>query len=120
MQRAGTVMEMKNTVSVAMCTFNGESYLQEQLASICRQTVLPDELVVCDDASTDATVRILTQFKETCGFPVRVFVNETNQGVCMNFARAISHCSGDLIVLADQDDIWQADKIEIMRHVFQQ
>lgn len=100
------------TISVAMCTYNGEAYLREQLDSILAQTVPPDELIVCDDASTDGTVGILCSFKEICSFPVTIIVNKHTVGVCKNFENAIGHCSGDIIILADQDDVWLPFKIE--------
>jgi glycosyltransferase involved in cell wall biosynthesis len=98
-------------LSVALCTFNGERFLSEQLASIAAQTRLPDELVVCDDVSSDRSTAIVREFAEKTRFPVRVEVNETNLGSTRNFARAIELCSGDIIVLADQDDVWLPHKL---------
>jgi glycosyltransferase involved in cell wall biosynthesis len=106
------------TISIAMCTYNGETFLSEQLESILAQTVLPDELIVCDDASIDATVDVLRTFKEKSPFPVTIIVNKSTAGVCKNFENAIGHCSGDVIVFADQDDIWQPFKIESMIAAF--
>jgi glycosyltransferase involved in cell wall biosynthesis len=63
----------KVMLSVAMCTYNGELYLQQQLLSIAKQTRLPDELVVCDDGSTDATLQILDEFQEMVPFPVKIY-----------------------------------------------
>ena len=54
--------------SIAMCTYNGGAYLQEQLESIKAQTRMPDELIICDDASSDDTVKIAT--KVCCGMPL--------------------------------------------------
>ncbi len=56
-------------LSIGMCTYNGARYLQEQLASIAAQTRLPDELVVCDDCSSDGTRAILEEFKARVTFP---------------------------------------------------
>ncbi len=56
------------TLSVALCTFNGESYLLDQLESIARQTRLPDELVVCDDRSEDGTFAVIDRFAHRVGF----------------------------------------------------
>ncbi len=102
-----------------MCTYNGEAYLKEQLESILAQTVLPSELVICDDCSKDRTLEILYAFKEKCNFHVRIIANSNNFGVNKNFENAIASCSGDLIVLADQDDIWQHTKIEEINSAFQ-
>lgn len=99
-------------ISVAMCTYNGERFLAPQLASILRQTRLPDELVVCDDRSTDTTVDLLRTFASAAPFPVRVVLNERNLGSTRNFEQAIAACRGSLIALSDQDDVWHAQRLE--------
>ena len=88
-------------VSVALCTYNGAQYLKEQLESIASQTVLPYELVVCDDCSSDDTVAILKVFAGRVSFLVRVVVNREKLGSTKNFEQAIRLCEGDLIVLSD-------------------
>lgn len=98
-------------ISVALCTYNGERFLADQLASIGGQTRPPDELVACDDASTDGTAAVVRAFAATAPFPVRVEVNPANLGTTPNFARAIGLCSGDVIALADQDDVWLPHKL---------
>jgi glycosyltransferase involved in cell wall biosynthesis len=95
-----------------MCTYNGGPYLREQLDSIAAQTHLPDELVVCDDDSTDRTVAILQEFAATAPFPVRVYINPKNLGTAKNFERAIGLATGEVIALADQDDVWYPHKLE--------
>lgn len=108
-----------DTISVAMCTYNGEAFLKEQLESILAQTVSPTEFVVCDDCSTDRTLEILYSFREACDFPVKIIVNTRNFGINKNFENAIAHCTGDIIALADQDDIWKPTKIEEIISAFQ-
>lgn len=95
-----------------MCTYNGAQYLQEQLNSIVAQNRLPDELVVCDDCSTDSTLQILERFQKTAPFSVRIYRNETNLGPTKNFEKVISLCKGDIIALSDQDDVWMPLKLE--------
>ena len=95
-----------------MCTFNGERFLSGQLASIAKQTRLPDELVVCDDRSTDGTVAMVREFAASATYPVRIFENAHNLGAAANFERAIRLCDGDLIALADQDDLWYPNRLE--------
>jgi glycosyltransferase involved in cell wall biosynthesis len=95
-----------------MCTYNGESYLREQLASIAEQTRLPNELIVCDDGSADATLQILGEFRKTAPFPVKFFHNKVNFGPTKNFEEAIALCSGDIIALSDQDDVWMPNKLK--------
>ena len=99
------------TVSVAMCTYNGAVHVSTQLDSIAGQDRLPDELVVCDDRSTDATVEILRRFTERAPFPVRIVVNETNLGSSRNFEQAIRLARGEVILLCDQDDCWRPNKV---------
>ncbi len=98
-------------ISVALCAYNGSCYLREQLDSIAAQTRLPDELVICDDHSCDETPKILEAFAARAPFPVRVYVNERNLGSTANFGRAIELCTGDVIALSDQDDMWQEQKL---------
>jgi glycosyltransferase involved in cell wall biosynthesis len=107
-------------LSIALCTYNGGKYLRQQLDSILKQTCLPDEVVVCDDCSTDATSAILEYFEKIAPFTVRIHCNQTNLGPTGNFAKAISLCQGDWIFLCDQDDHWLPNKIELStRKLFQ-
>lgn len=109
----------KLSISVAMCTYNGSAFLSEQLASIAAQTRLPDEVVVCDDGSTDSTPDIVADFARTVPFPVRWIRNEVNLGSTKNFEKAIGLCAGDLIALSDQDDIWMPEKLARQAELFE-
>lgn len=95
-----------------MCTYNGSRFLREQLATIASQTRPPDEMVVCDDGSSDASLEILGEFSRRVPFPVRVYVSDTNLGSTKNFEKAIALAEGDVIALADQDDAWYPNKLE--------
>lgn len=97
--------------SVAMCTYNGAAYVQEQLDSLTRQTRVPDELVVYDDASADDTAKIIERFARDAPFPVKLHINKNNVGSTKNFEQAISSCTGEVIALADQDDVWLPPKL---------
>jgi glycosyltransferase involved in cell wall biosynthesis len=105
-------------ISVAMCTYNGASFLPEQLESIATQNRLPDELIICDDHSSDETRDILNDFAAQASFPVRLVFNEENIGTVNNFEQSISLCKGDVIVLADQDDVWYPHKLMRFDTVF--
>jgi glycosyltransferase involved in cell wall biosynthesis len=105
-------------ISVAMCTFNGARYLREQLDSIAAQTRPPDELVICDDGSMDATREVVADFAATVSFPARFYVNEQNLGSTKNFERAIGLCTGDIIALSDQDDVWLPEKLRRIEACF--
>lgn len=100
-------------VSVALCTYNGERYLREQLDSIVRQIRMPDEVVIGDDGSTDGTLAVVANWiRSSPGPEVRVLERSSEaRGVANNFQRTIEACRGDLIVLSDQDDRWKPDRV---------
>jgi glycosyltransferase involved in cell wall biosynthesis len=95
-----------------MCTYNGAQFLQEQLDSIARQTLLPDELIVCDDGSSDSTLELLEEFARRSQVAVHIHRNQQRLGFAQNFARCIELCQCDVIVLTDQDDRWSATRLE--------
>ncbi|HKP47718.1 MAG TPA: glycosyltransferase family 2 protein [Pyrinomonadaceae bacterium] len=97
--------------SVAMCTYNGSHFVAEQLQSLAAQTRKPDELIICDDGSTDDTVSIIRNFATEAPFTVQLTVNQRNLGSTKNFEQAIGLCTGDLIALCDQDDVWLEQKL---------
>jgi len=105
-------------LSIAMCTCNGEAHVEEQLNSIAAQKLLPDELIVCDDVSTDGTLRVLDAFARNSPFPVRIYSNAANVGSNENFEKAILLCTGDIIALADQDDFWLPEKLSRIVEAF--
>ena len=104
------------TVSVCMGIYNGEKYIEEQLDSILRQTRRAEEVILCDDCSTDRTVEIVRLFieKHGLGESWRLCCNKENRGYPGNFYYAMSLCAGDVVFLADQDDIWAETKLERM------
>jgi len=100
-------------VSIAMATFNGEKYLREQLDSLAAQTILPYELVVTDDGSTDRTLEIVEAFSMSTNILVKVYQNGERLGPAENFLKAASLCSADFVAFCDQDDVWIKSKLEI-------
>lgn len=115
----GIGAEVSLKLSIVLGSHNGERYIGEQLASIAAQSRLPDELIVTDDESTDATVEIAQRFAETAPFPVCVIRQETNVGFGENFLRGASRASGDIIFFCDQDDVWWRDKLARMETAFE-
>jgi hypothetical protein len=105
-------------ISVAMCTYNGAEFLPAQLESIARQTRPPDEIVVCDDASTDETRALLQAFARSSAIPVSLYFSDENVGSVKNFERAIGLCTGDVIALSDQDDVWRTEKLARIEQSF--
>jgi glycosyltransferase involved in cell wall biosynthesis len=103
--------------SVAMCTYNGEKYIKEQLKSILNQTVTIDEIVICDDGSNDKTIATIEQFQVEYPNKIFLYKNPVNLGSNKNFQKAIKICNGDYIFLSDQDDLWKETKVEkIIQH----
>lgn len=103
---------MVKRISVCMATHNGEQYLHEQLASILRQLGTKDELVISDDSSTDDTLNIIHSSADP---RIRLLENNTFFSPIYNFENALRQATGDIIVLADQDDIWLDNKIDVIR-----
>ena len=98
--------------SVALCSYNGEKYIHQQIDSILSQTHRPSEIVVCDDGSTDRTPEILAEYQKQYPEIFRIHFNEINLRSVKNFEKAISLCSKAIIFLSDQDDIWAENKAE--------
>jgi hypothetical protein len=99
-------------ISVAMATYNGASYLREQLGSMLGQTVLPSELVVSDDGSSDGTLDIIRAFARSAPFEVRILQKTQRLGFSDNFLNAAEACVHDVVSFCDQDDIWLPAKLE--------
>lgn len=99
-------------VSIALCTYNGEKYLPALLDSLLGQTYPAIEIIITDDNSSDNSQSILTGYARN-HHNIRLYINEVNLGFIRNFEKALSLCQGEFIALSDQDDIWEADKIEL-------
>jgi glycosyltransferase involved in cell wall biosynthesis len=105
-------------ISVAMCTYNGADFLQAQFESILAQSRRPDEIVVCDDGSTDETRALLARFEKESPNTILLNFNKRNLGSVKNFEQAIQLCSGEVIALSDQDDVWRRDKLQLIEDAF--
>jgi glycosyltransferase involved in cell wall biosynthesis len=112
---------MPPATSVALCTYNGAAFIQEQLLSILQQTLVPDEIIISDDSSSDGTLGLVDDTVERFqaehgdhGSAPRVLRNTQPLGVTRNFEQALTACSGELIALSDQDDVWHPQRLERM------
>ncbi len=106
------------TLSIALCTYNGARFLREQLQSLANQTLLPFEVLITDDCSTDNTFDIIQEFSNVLN--IKYFQNEDSLRVTKNFEKAISLCTGNIILMCDQDDLWHADKLAKIHAYFQE
>ena len=112
-------------ISVCMTTYNGAKYIQSQILSIISQLGENDELIISDDGSTDETIEIIKLLKDD---RVKLLIHLRNKIgrkdsyphylVSKNFENALKEATGDIIFLADQDDIWVENKIAIMMPYF--
>jgi glycosyltransferase involved in cell wall biosynthesis len=107
-------------VSVAFIVFNGGHYLRTQLDSIIAQTQPVDEIIVCDDASSDMTKEILEKYKMNHPNLFYIQYNQQNIGATKNIQKAVQACTGNIILLADQDDYWEPNKVATLINWFNQ
>lgn len=103
-------------ISVAMATYNGEKYIREQLETILNQTVPVDEIIVSDDGSKDSTLDIVRSLGDS---RIKIITGNPRPGYCGNFEYALKHTTGDIIFLADQDDVWMPERVEHNLRIFQ-
>jgi glycosyltransferase involved in cell wall biosynthesis len=101
------------SISVALCTFNGALFVEQQITSICDQSYEFIEIVVVDDCSTDNTVELIRKLQLT-DCRIKLFCNEVNIGYNANFMKALALCTGAFIAISDQDDVWHPDKLSLM------
>ena len=107
------------TISIALTTYNSQKYVAQQLLSIAQQKRLPDEVIVCDDASDDGTWDLILEFSRKAPCPVIPIRNPKTLGITKNFEQAITRCTGTLIALCDSDDVWYPQKLEELECVFE-
>lgn len=100
-------------ISVVMATYNGANYIKEQMDSILRQTIKPQEIIVVDDCSTDETLEILKKYEQKIDY-IHVYSNKYNLGFQKNFNKAICLSKCNFIALCDQDDIWTKEHLQVL------
>lgn len=106
-------------VSVAMCTYNGEKYIREQLESIIHQTRKVNEIIISDDGSKDRTLEICEEILSKYEIPYQIIKNDKSLKVMKNFQQAFSLCSKEIIFSCDQDDVWEKNKVEVIMNIFE-
>lgn len=108
-------------ISVVMATYNGEKYLRAQMDSIRTQTKQPDEVIICDDCSSDRTIEILRDYIKSYDLQNtwKLVLNSRNIGYANNFKKGLDLAKGEFIYFSDQDDIWNKEKIDIMQNIIE-
>jgi len=106
------------TISIALATYNGAAHVAQQLGDLAKQSLLPCELVVCDDGSSDQTLDIIQDFADSAPFPVHLHRNPARLGYRQNFIQCAEKCSGGLIAFCDQDDRWAPQKLQMIAAQF--
>ena len=101
-------------VSIAMATYNGEKYIDEQIDSIIGQTYKNIELIIVDDCSTDGTWKKLQSWQQQYPTVIAIYRNDQNIGLNKNFGKAFNLAKGEWVAVCDQDDIWYANKLECL------
>jgi len=104
-------------ISVCIATYNGEKYIQEQLDSILNQLDEKDEIIISDDSSTDRTVQIIKSYNDS---RIKIYESQKFRSPIFNFENALQYASMDIIMLADQDDIWKPNKVKIIKKYMQE
>lgn len=105
---------MEEKISIVLATYNGEKFLREQLNSILNQSIQFYELIITDDASTDGTCEIISEYASKDD-RIKVLKSSCNSGLVRNFEKGLAAASGDLIAFSDQDDIWLPDHLEVLK-----
>lgn len=103
--------KMRSGVSVCLATFNGATYLKNQLDSIFSQIQPNDEVIIVDDCSTDNTVSLIKEYDVN---NIKLFVNDRNYGHVKAFETALSLATNDIILLSDQDDVWLTGRLNLL------
>ena len=104
-------------ITVCIATYNGEKYIKKQLDSILSQLGENDEVIISDDSSSDKTIEIIKSYKDN---RIKIFENQKFKSPIFNFENALKHVNGDIIILADQDDVWKLNKIETIKEYMQE
>lgn len=105
-------------ISVCMATYNGEKTIKRQLSSIIPQLTATDEIIIVDDDSSDSTISIIQSMRGSSKAPIRIVINEKNEGPIKSFEHALELAKGDGILFSDQDDQWYSNKVYMMQQAF--
>ena len=106
-------------ISIVLATYNGEKYITEQLNSLLKQSVVPDEIIIVDDCSCDNTNIITDKWISGCNTKIEKINHESNCGVVKSFFDGLKVAKGDIVFFCDQDDVWNDKKIQLFIEAFE-
>lgn len=102
---------MEALVSIITATYNSGDFIQDTIQSVLNQTYTNWELIIIDDASSDNTFSIISEFASIHS-NIKIFQNENNQGAAITRNKGIKEAQGDFIAFLDGDDMWKPQKLE--------
>ena len=111
-------MNLQYKITTILCTYNGAAYIEQQIQSIIKQSQEVDEIIICDDGSTDKTLEIIATFMKYKPTKIQLYVNKETLRVNKNFEKALRLSTGDYIFFSDQDDVWETDKVAQIMSIF--
>jgi glycosyltransferase involved in cell wall biosynthesis len=106
-------------LSASVLTYNGAAFIKKQLDSILMQTQKVDEIVICDDGSADDTIAIILDYQNNYPGTIHLYQNEVQLGSTKNMEKCLGLVKGDIVFLADQDDIWLPHKVATLCAYFE-
>lgn len=106
-------------LSASLLTYNGAAYIKKQLDSILTQTKKVDEIVICDDGSTDDTISMIKAYQNQYPGIIHLYQNGQQLGSTKNMEKCLGLVKGDIVFLADQDDIWLPHKVATLCTYFE-
>ncbi|HNU97027.1 MAG TPA: glycosyltransferase family 2 protein [Candidatus Portnoybacteria bacterium] len=112
-------MLLKNKTSIILTAYNGEKYIREQIESILAQTSKDWELIICEDHSSDSTLKIAEEYADKYD-NISIIKNEKNLGLTENFAKGLICANGEFIAVCDVDDYWLPEKIELQLKILKE
>lgn len=98
-------------ISVCIATRNGSRYVGDQLTSILSQLSIDDEIIISDDASSDNTLEVVRALNDP---RIRILERKHSVGIVLNFEDSLKESRGEIIFLADQDDVWLPGKVKAL------
>jgi glycosyltransferase involved in cell wall biosynthesis len=102
-----------NTCDVILAVFNGQAYLPQMLDSLLSQTTRDFNVLVRDDGSRDGSLEILENYRGRFDGRLSVIPGESSGSATANFAILMRETKADYVLLADQDDVWKPEKVEL-------